>query len=166
MDILKILVTMGTAKEYNFRRLLTIIDSLCDKNVIDSNNLIVQSNDKGYIPKHYKILQTMPNDKFKDIMSAADVVITHAGTGTVIAALKLNKKLILFPRLKQYGEMIDDHQLQICKLVAEKNYAMVAKNEEELENALRDIMNYEFNFFESNTEMFIKQLDNIIKGLL
>lgn len=163
---MKILVTMGTAKEYNFRRLLAIIDSLCDKNVIDSKNLIVQSNDKGYVSKNYKILQTMPNDEFKEMMSAADIVISHAGTGTVMAALKLNKKLILFPRLKQYGEIIDDHQLQICQLVAKKNYAMVAKNEEELEKALRDIINYEFNFFESNTEMFIKQLDGIIKGLL
>lgn len=162
---MKILVTMGTSKEYNFRRLLKIIDLLCDKNVIDSKKLVVQSNDEDYIPRNYEIMQTMPNEKFKDIMVSADLVISHAGTGTITTALKLNKKVIVFPRLREYGEHIDNHQLQICQLFEKKGYIMIAKNEKELECAIKDINNYTFNVFESNTDMFIEQLEKIIRKL-
>lgn len=162
---MKVLVTTGTAAEYNFHRLLKIIDSLCSRNVIDAKTLIVQSTDRDYTPKHYKLCHMMPNDEFQRVMAEADIVISHAGTGTVSAALKMGKRLILFPRLKKYGEHIDDHQLQICQLFTEKSYAMIAKDEEELEQAINQAAKYHFNHFESNTGAFIELLDSLIQGL-
>lgn len=162
---MNVLVTTGTRSDYNFHRLLRIIDSLCEKKVIYAKNLVVQSTDQDYIPKNYKLCQMMSNNEFKSVMSKADIVISHAGTGTVITALKMNKKLILFPRLKDYGEHIDNHQLQICQLFLEKGYVMVAKSEEELEYAIYEASDHRFNHFESNTGMFIEQLDKIIKKL-
>lgn len=162
MDILKILVTTGASSEYNFFRLLKAIDSLCDKKIIDCENLIVQSTDQGYKPKNYKLCQMMPNDEFKTVMSNVDIVISHAGTGTIATALKMNKKLILFPRLKEYGELIDDHQLQICQLFADKGYVMLARNEEELKDCIINSNNFIPEIFVSNTDYFVNKLYEII----
>lgn len=50
----------------------------------------------------------------------SNVVVTHAGTGSIITSLHYGKKPILIPRLKEFGEHIDDHQLQIAVAFKEK----------------------------------------------
>ena len=44
----------------------------------------------------------------------ADLVIAHAGVGSALTALDQGRAPVLLPRLKEYGEMVDDHQLMIA----------------------------------------------------
>lgn len=153
---------MGTAEEYNFVRLLKIIDELCDEKIIDATNLIVQGDESGYECINYKIKKMIPNTEFINIMSEADVIISHAGTGTVTTALKMHKKIILFPRLAKYGEHIDDHQLELCNIFQQKKYVLVATNKEELKKMISLIDRYDFSEFISNSENFTQKLIEII----
>ena len=47
------------------------------------------------------------------LMRAADVVITHAGVATIVAAVRAGHRPIVVPRRHHLGEHVDDHQLQI-----------------------------------------------------
>jgi UDP-N-acetylglucosamine transferase subunit ALG13 len=47
-------------------------------------------------------------------MAKSDVVITHAGVGSAISALKVGKRPILVPRRKRFKEHVDDHQALIA----------------------------------------------------
>lgn len=156
------LVTTGTAEEYNFARLLKIIDELCDEEIIDATNLLVQGDDRGYECRNYKVKKMIPNSEFLNIMGAADIVISHAGTGTVTNALKMHKKVILFPRLAKYGEHIDDHQIELCNIFQEKGYVLVATDKEELKHMISVINTYDFREFSSNSINFMDILIEII----
>src|SRR6185437_3288644 len=63
------------------------------------------------------------------LMRDADVVITHAGVGSAVTAIRAGKKPVLVPRLARYGEHVDDHQLQIAERLAEFGLAVVCAPE-------------------------------------
>ncbi len=53
-------------------------------------------------------------------MREASAVVCHAGVGTILSALGTGKQPIVLPRLRQYGEHVDDHQLQITRAFANR----------------------------------------------
>jgi len=158
---LKIVVTTGTGSDYTFTRLLNIIDELCDCGVIDSNKLIVQSTDH-FTAKNYKVIPMMPESDFVSHLQTADCVISHAGTGTVTKSLKMGKKVILFPRRAEFGEHMDDHQLDLCELFKGLGYVLVANDKSELINCLQHVNNFKpVEFISSN-----KRINQIIREFI
>lgn len=134
-----ILVTVGGAKEFQFERLLRIIDELVSEGLIKGSDIIAQIGFNSYKPKNYKSFDFISKDEFKNIVAQCDYIISHAGVGTVVDALKNQKKIILFPRLGKYKEHVDDHQLDFCNLCEEKGYCLVAKNKDELKDCIKKI---------------------------
>jgi beta-1,4-N-acetylglucosaminyltransferase len=55
---------------------------------------------------------------------SADVVIAHAGAGTIYQLLDMRKKSIIVPNL----DPSDKHQLDIADFLLKYNYAFVAYN--------------------------------------
>lgn len=56
--------------------------------------------------------------------AAADVVISHAGVGSALTALRCGKRPILVPREAWRGEHVDDHQIQIATELADRDLAL------------------------------------------
>ncbi|WP_010175498.1 glycosyltransferase [Bacillus coahuilensis] len=137
---------------------MKIIDEFCDEGILKGEDVLFQCVD-NYTPRNYKKFTLISDDDFKKILNEADVVVAHAGTGTVTSTLKLQKKLILFPRLVEYGEHGDNHQLDLCNLFESQNYVMVAKNKEELKSCLLGISSF-------NPKPFISNNDNINEIIL
>jgi UDP-N-acetylglucosamine transferase subunit ALG13 len=50
----------------------------------------------------------------RDAMQQADVVVTHAGVGSALAALAAGHRAIYVPRRSCHGEHIDDHQVRLA----------------------------------------------------
>ena len=61
-------------------------------------------------------------------MRHADVVVCHAGAGSVLCALRLGHTPIVVPRLRRYQETVDDHQVEFAQALAAKG-KVVAVNE-------------------------------------
>lgn len=57
-------------------------------------------------------------DILNEAMHDAEAVITHAGVGSTVTAIKAGKKPIMLPRLARFGEHVDDHQLQLAERFA------------------------------------------------
>ena len=108
-----IFVTLGSQK-FQFDRLLQKLDALIEEGVI-TEPIFAQTGHSTYTPKHFEIQDFMDRDTFAANMAKADMVITHAGTGAIIGAVKQGKKTIAVPRLSKHGEHVDDHQLQIVE---------------------------------------------------
>lgn len=157
----KIFITLGSQK-FQFNRLLKAVDDLYEKENIGFD-IFAQIGYSDYVPKHYRFKQFLDREKFSEEMGKADIVITHGGSGAIISAVKKRKKIIAVPRLAQYGEHIDDHQLQIIKQFKEQNL-IYACYDMDLQNALMIVKKSEFNEYKSNTEAIILSLDNFIKG--
>lgn len=163
MDILMIFICVG-ASEYQFDRLFKIVDELCSERVLDSNKIIAQIGNSNYKP-HYRYFNSVSRDEFEKHIEDADYIISHAGAGCVIPSLKLNKKVILFPRLEKYREHLDNHQLELCNAFTKAKYALCAKNKKELIQAIKEIDSFSPNNFISNNTLINELVINYIENL-
>lgn len=163
MDIL-IFVTVGTS-DFQFNRLLRIIDELCDEKILNPDNIFAQIGCSTYKPKNYKYIDTVTNEEHKEYIKRAKFIITHSGTGSIISALRDGKKVIAFPRFKKHNEHVDDHQLELAKAFINKGYILSAINKCELINAIRRIDNFNPNKYISNNKNMITIIDKYIESL-
>lgn len=74
----------------------------------------------------------LSEDGMENCMLWADVIVAHAGIGTLIKARGLSKRLVIVPRLARLGEQRNDHQLDTCAFVREYGLAEVVETKKEL----------------------------------
>lgn len=74
--------------------------------------------------------QWLPAEALHEAFGSADVVVTHAGVGSVLACLRQGKVPVVLPRTARHSEHIDDHQLQFARLLAERNLAVCVDPDE------------------------------------
>jgi UDP-N-acetylglucosamine transferase subunit ALG13 len=67
---------------------------------------------------------TLPAAELGAALSKADIVISHAGTGSALAALNAGRYPILATRDPARGEQVDDHQQQLATELARRGLAM------------------------------------------
>lgn len=76
---------------------------------------------------------------FSDItaqMALADVVVTHAGVGSILSAVRAGHTPIVFPRLKRHGESVDDHQAELADELSQRDTVIVVRTSAELTDAV------------------------------
>jgi UDP-N-acetylglucosamine transferase subunit ALG13 len=57
-------------------------------------------------------------DELAEKMNAADAVVTHAGVGSILTALRMGHTPVVVPRLRRFGEHVDDHQVELTRDLA------------------------------------------------
>jgi len=117
-----IYVTLGT-QACDFSRFLRMIEELVNKCNI-TERIIAQTGYTKYTSKYIECFDFVPEDKYQEYIESADVVITHAGTGALFSAINKGKKVIAVARLSSYGEMINDHQIEIVRKLSEEGYIL------------------------------------------
>ena len=71
------------------------------------------------------------------MIEQADIVISHAGAGSIINALRNRKPLIIVPRLVEYGEHTNSHQRDLAKAMNERGKAIACMEMGGLEEAMK-----------------------------
>lgn len=155
-----ILVLLGT-QDNSFHRLLDKIQEMVDKKVI-TEKVIVQAGRTKYESKDMEIYSLMSEDKLKELMEKANLVITHGGVGSIVMALKMGKKVIAVPRLSAFGEHINDHQIQIIDSFDKQGFLIGLTEVGEMENALEKVKDFKPKKFKSETDHMIKLIENFI----
>lgn len=155
-----IFVTVGSQK-FQFNRLLKEIDVLIEDGKI-TKEVFAQIGYSDYKPKNYKYKEFLDRDEFIKVMNKCDKVITHGGTGAIIGAVKQGKKVIAIPRLKKFGEHVDDHQLQIVRQFEKMNFIKRIDDEKELIKVVLEIENEKFRSYKSNTIAIIDSIEKFI----
>lgn len=110
-----IFVTVGT-HEQPFDRLIKEMDRLKGKGAIE-DEVIMQTGYSAYEPKYCKWSKLIPYEEMERNIANADIVITHGGPASFIMPLQMGKIPIVVPRQKQFGEHVNDHQLEFCRQV-------------------------------------------------
>jgi UDP-N-acetylglucosamine transferase subunit ALG13 len=70
-------------------------------------------------------------------MEHASHVVSHAGVGTILCAIKAGHVPVVFPRLQQFSETVDDHQLGLARALAETGRVILVEDTAALASALR-----------------------------
>jgi beta-1,4-N-acetylglucosaminyltransferase len=113
---MKVLVTVGSTV---FDSLVSVLDKKCD-----SVNMLFQLSNGKYTPVNHDFKRFIPNidSEYKKY----DLVVTHAGAGSVYALLEKGKQILVVPNL----ERDDDHQKELAQFVEENNFGTVMTIEE------------------------------------
>ena len=107
----RVVVTLGTYRGYGFPRLIERLIEILPP----ETDVLWQTGDtdtSGFgFSGHYAI----PEQDLIQAMREADVVISHAGVGTALAALEVGVCPLLVPWRLSLGEHVDDHQIQVAR---------------------------------------------------
>ena len=155
-----IFITLGSQK-FQFNRLLIEVDRLVSNEKI-GEEVFAQIGYSDYLPKNFEYKGFLNRDEFGDIMNKCNKVITHGGTGAIVAAVKQGKKVIAVPRLKKFREHVDDHQMQIVTEFENMGFIKAVKEIRELENAISNIESLSFKSYTSNTNRIIDSIQEFI----
>ena len=127
-----IFVTVGTQGQFD--RLIRTVDEWAG--LRGRTDVFAQTGPSDYRPKHICSKPFIDPTEFRKRVESANLVIAHAGMGSIITALELGKNIIVMPRRGDFGEHRNDHQIAIAKRFAEQGRIVVAVNEQELVETL------------------------------
>lgn len=156
-----ILVTLGT-QDKSFKRLLEEVDKLIEDKII-TDEVIVQAGSTKYESANMKIFDLIPKDEFEKLMKDARIIITHAGVGSILTGLLNNKKVIAVPRLKKYGEHVNDHQLEIIEVFTGKGYILGCREVDDLKSSFMEIPKFKPKKYQETTENLVKYIATFIE---
>ncbi len=117
-----IFVTVGTQPN-GFLRCIRQVEELVEKGYI-KEEVIAQIGHTPFTTQKFKCIPFLSENQFKEFISQASAVITHAGSGAIFNAIKAGKKTIAVARLHELNEMADDHQTELVKKLAAGNYIL------------------------------------------
>jgi UDP-N-acetylglucosamine transferase subunit ALG13 len=123
-----IFVTVGT--QLPFDRLVQAVDGWAAMR--PAVPVLAQVNGGVYVPRHLQAVPGLTPAQFALHFAAAQVVVAHAGMGTIISSLEVGKPLVLLPRLAARGEHRNDHQVGTARRFAGFSCIRVAAFEEDL----------------------------------
>lgn len=157
---LKLFVPLGTQK-FQFSRLVIGLNKLVEEKKYAPSEILMQSSLYEVQPLfQHKILISLAD--FEHCIRQAEVVVTHSGVNTIITCMKMNKPLVIVPRLKEFGEHVDNHQLEIAELMEVKFKVLVIRNMDELSNAIEQAKSHKYLPWISNSDDLKKKLREIL----
>lgn len=126
-----IFVTVGGMRA--FERLVCQMDLIASE--LDEQ-VVIQIGSTKYEPKNCDYFRFMSRNDIERLYTNARVVVSHAGTGSILTALAYDKPLVLVPRMKKYREVLDDHQVELAHQM-EAQGVVVVRDIGNLEDAIR-----------------------------
>jgi beta-1,4-N-acetylglucosaminyltransferase len=133
-----IFVTVGM-HTLGFPRLVQAMDELA---ATLEEEVVIQSGATLYTPQHARSFDFATQAEMDQWCAVARVIVSQAGAGSILTAQKARVPLILVPRLKQYGEIIDDHQLELARRLQQAGSAIMVENVEELAQILKQAQRF------------------------
>ncbi|MFT7213683.1 MAG: UDP-N-acetylglucosamine transferase subunit ALG13 [Granulosicoccus sp.] len=127
-----ILVTVGT--QLPFDRLIKAVDQWSSLN--PHHEVEGQFGDSSYIPENFSGSSFLDVSEFNAKVAGADLLIAHAGMGSIITAIEMMKPIVVMPRLARYGEHRNDHQLATVKKLGKLSNIHIAENDAALPGAI------------------------------
>ncbi|MCW0215177.1 MAG: glycosyltransferase family 28 [Pseudonocardia sp.] len=118
---LRVVVTVGTAHEFPFRRLFVRLAGLLrcggelQRAVGRPVEVLWQSGGTPVDDLRIDAVPFLPATELAAALARADVVVSHAGTGSALASLEAGRFAVVVPREARLGEAGDDHQRELAR---------------------------------------------------
>jgi len=152
-----ILVLLGTFVAV-FKRPLIEIERLCIEGIINEE-VVVQS---GYTTfdesMHLKLTPFFSPQELTTLHLKARLVITHAGTGSIMNAIRFKKKTIAIARLAKHDEHVDDQQMEILEEFAHRGYILPWRESDDISIVLAKAEQFEPAKFNSGNSKIINYI--------
>ena len=128
-----VFVTVGATLPFD--RLVSMVADLEHRGQLPER-VVIQTGEGGIRPDGIETHESLSFEQIQSELRRADIVICHAGTGSLITALREGCRVVAVPRQATLKEVYDDHQVEIAESFAVRGLIEVANNVEELAAAL------------------------------
>lgn len=138
-----ILYTLGTTG-YPFDRAIKWLQELLKKEII-VESVLLQHGVTSVANLSHPLLTSvvgLNRNEMHEAVKNASLVISHAGQGSTRMLADMGARFVLLPRLKCYGEHVDDHQLLFARTVEKLGVRYCT----ELNQLIGSIVNPPFSF--------------------
>lgn len=123
-----IFVTVGSADPFD--RMIRAVDEWAGAR--GRTDIFAQIGKSRYQPRHIDAVQFLQPAEFRERVRSAQLIVAHAGMGSIITALEAGKPIIVMPKWARLGEHRSDHQIATAKHFGEKPGVIVADDENDL----------------------------------
>lgn len=106
-----IFATVGST-QIPFERFVRALDAL------PGDRLLAQHGPVAPPPGAARAEAFMSFPEIVESMREADAVVCHAGAGSILCALRAGHVPVVVPRLRRFGETVDDHQVELAGVLA------------------------------------------------
>ena len=128
-----IVVTVGT--QLGFDRLIEAMDRLAPEL---GTQVIAQTGKGQYVPRNMEAHEMIEPSRFEPMVKEAEVIVSHAGIGSVLTAARYAKPIVLMPRRASLGEHRNDHQMATSRKLDGRPGILIAQDETELAERIRE----------------------------
>ena len=128
-----IFVTIGAL--FPFDRLVKLMDELAPS--FAGEEFFAQIGRGAYTPHNMKYERLLEAAEFRRLLVQSRLLVAHAGMGSVISALEVNRAVVLLPRKMELGEHTTDHQAATARWLEGKQGIHVAWEDADLADTIR-----------------------------
>ena len=161
-----IFVTVGT-HEQPFNRLVECMDKWAESH---NEKVVIQTGYSTYVPKNCEWSKLYPFVKMRTFVNDARIIITHGGPSSYIMPLQIGKVPVVVPRIKELNEHVNNHQLDFCRIVSERQGNIILV--EDIEELINILDNYDSivenlkHDISSNNEKFCSEFERLINEMV
>ncbi len=127
-----IFVTVGA--QMPFDRLVRTVDAWADSH--KRHDVFAQIGPSEYQPSRIEWTRFLDPRSFRSQVKGADLLVAHAGMGSIITAMEMGKPILIMPRRGNLRETRNDHQIATAQRLRGRAGIEVAMDEQELESLL------------------------------
>jgi UDP-N-acetylglucosamine transferase subunit ALG13 len=132
-DLRRIVVTVGTT-HWDFRRLIARLARI----VPAEAEVMWQTGRTDVSGLDIDASDVVPESVLVEAIERADVVVSHAGAGSLALALQAGKIPVFVPRRMSHSEQIDDHQVELAQWADENSLAVTVEADQIQQHHLAD----------------------------
>jgi UDP-N-acetylglucosamine transferase subunit ALG13 len=133
---MNVFVTVGA--QIPFDRLIAAVD-VWAADQSENHRLFAQVGEHGFRPSHMEFAELLEPPEFKRRVLWADVLVAHAGMGSILTALQYGKPILVMPRHGRLMETRNDHQVATAQRFREMGKVAVAMDETEIPSKLNGL---------------------------
>ena len=158
-----IFLTVGSALPFD-RLVKAVDDAICNMEI--KPEIFGQIGQGEYKPKNFPYVETFDKADFDEYFNKAEAIISHAGMGTINIALQQKKPILVIPRLKEYGELVNDHQLATAEKFEELGHVIAAYDLKDIIPQLKKLETFEPVPRENQASDVAVRIGTFLEGLI
>lgn len=124
------MIFVSVGMQMPFDRLCRTVDEWCGRT--GRKDVFMQIGSTSWSPSHCEYVNLLDPEEYARRINEAELLVMHAGTGSILAAMKYGKPIVVMPRLARLRETRNDHQMATVRRFRELSGITVALDETEL----------------------------------
>jgi UDP-N-acetylglucosamine transferase subunit ALG13 len=125
---MNVFVTVGT--QVPFDRLIMAVDEWAASHT--EMHIFAQIGESSFRPEHIEFVTMLEPPEFRRRALWSDVLVAHAGMGSILTALQYGKPILVMPRQSRLKEHRNDHQLATALHIKKMSKVAVAMDADEI----------------------------------